>query len=925
MIVLRTRGTLLLFLFFILPTASAVAGTISGKVFDAISSEPLPGVRIAVVEKHTGAVSGFDGSFKLTLAPGDYKLKITYSGYLDSVLNLTVTDADQAINIGLQRNTGKNKEVTVNGKAENGSDASATVAVRLSDNVINAIAARSIEVSPDLDVADVSQRLSGVSMTRTAATGDAEYAIIRGMDKRYNYTTVNGIKIPSPDNEDRYVPLDIFPSELLDRLEVSKSLLPTMEGDAIGGSMNLVMKQAPDHEVASFQVGSGYDELFNSSRKFGSFPDDPLTQSPRVTYGAGSLAQITDFPASTWSPTYGNPSLPSYLSATFGNRFDDDRLGVIVAASYQNSYRGANTNFFYSTVNQVDNTPYLSEIENRQYNTQVTRGGGMANIDFRADENNTFQLFGMYASLHKNELRDTWDTNRSKGFSVYDVDVLSSIITTNETQGIGNLTLSGNDIIFGKDLQADWHLAYSNATLNSPDRADLELDGGYVKDSSGNVTIRTPNFTNSTREWDNSVDQDKSGYLTLKSTEDLFSTPVEFSYGGMYRNKQRTSSYDEYGIRVPPGVGGTQYYDGNISLDTLYVYNPQGSYGNPLNYTAYEDVSAGFIQAKFIVGNLTAIGGVRVEQTNFGWTSGDTLLSNGVGTISYTDMLPSVALKYSPVDNQNWRLSYYKSISRPNFFELVPNGVPGISGGAPGDDYTMWSNDSLNRTQADNIDLRWEYFPGGLDQLLAGVFYKHLVDPIEWTIVQSFSPYYQPNNLGDATNYGFELDFRKFFSNFGIEGNYTYTNSQITTPKTEYVNNTTTTVQETRPLEGQSNNIGNLSLLYKDFESGTSLQISGNYTGPAIVVVSTYYDNDRWSTGFVDLDFSGEQRLWGDLSVYVKVTNILNTPREEVIHQTYNSASYAPELISYQTNGQDVLVRREFYDRNYVLGFRFRM
>jgi len=923
MIFLRLRAAFLrssvLFLLLTLGLHSAKAGTITGKITDGISNEPLPGVRIAVVGKHTGAMSGFDGSYKLELSAGSYQFKLTYSGYLDSVIDVTVSGGDQTLDIGLRRYAGKSKEVNVNSKAENGSDASALVTLRKADNVINTVSARSIEVSPDLDVADVSQRLSGVSMTRTAATGDAQYAIIRGMDKRYNYTTVNGIKIPSPDNENRYVPLDIFPSELLDRLEVTKSLLPTMEGDAIGGSMNLVMKQAPDHEVASFQVGSGYAEIFNSSRKFASFLDNPMTQSPRVMYGSNFQAGITEFPASTWTPTSDIAPLPQYLSATYGNRFfDDQSLGVIVAGSFQNSYRGANTNFFLSTVNQNDNTPYLSEYENRQYSTQLTRGGGMANIDYRADENNTFQLFGMYASLHKNEVRYEYDTNRSKGGSVEDVEVIPSILTTNETQGIGNVTLSGKDVIFGKDLEADWHLAYSSATLNSPDIADLELDGGYTTDSTGKPNIRADDFQNSTRAWENSIDQDKSGYLTLKSTEDIFGTTVELSYGGMYRNKERTSSYDEYHIRVPPGVGGTQYYSGNISLDTLYVFNPLGSLGDPLNYTAYENVTAGFIQAKFNIGNLTAIGGVRIEQTNFGWTSLDSNIQPG--TITYRDMLPSLSLKYSPVDNQNWRLSYFKSISRPNFFELVP----GQSTPASYNDYTEVSNDSLNRTQADNLDLRWEYFPGGLDQLLAGVFYKRLVDPIEWVIEQVFTPYYKPENLGVATNYGFELDFRKFISNFGIEGNYTYTNSQITTPKTEYVSQQTKTVQETRPLEGQSNNIGNLSLLYKDFENGTSLQLSGNYTGPAIVVVSTYYDNDRWSTGFVDLDFSGEQKLWGNLAVYLKVTNILNTPREEVIHQTFTSSSY-PYPISFQTNGQDVLVRREFYDRNYVLGFRFKM
>ena len=198
-----------------LSTAALFAGTISGKVTDALSNESLPGAKIAVVGKHKGAIAGLDGSYKLPLSAGDYQLKVTYDGYVDSVYVLTVTDQDQTFDIAMQRNAGKSKEVTVKGKTENGSEASSLVAMRASDNVINAVSARTIEISPDISVADVSQRLSGVSTTRTVGTGDAQYAIIRGMDKRYNYTTINGVKIPSPDNKNNYVPLDIFPAELV--------------------------------------------------------------------------------------------------------------------------------------------------------------------------------------------------------------------------------------------------------------------------------------------------------------------------------------------------------------------------------------------------------------------------------------------------------------------------------------------------------------------------------------------------------------------------------------------------------------------------------------------------------------------------------------------------------------------------------------
>ena len=908
------------FLLPVLSRAASVGGTITDR-----HGSPLPGVRIVLVGTHRGAMSGLDGSYAIAdLKAGQYKLHLTYAGYRDTTVSVAIQDDVEVdtLNIAIAEFTmSDGGEATVTAKSENGSDVSAFETLRNSESVINTVSARSIEVSPDVDVADVSQRLSGVSMTRTAASGSAEYAIIRGMDPRYNYTTVNGIKIPSPDNKNEYVPLDIFPAGLLDRLEVTKTLTPEMEGDATGGVMNLVMKQAPEHEVLSLDLGSGYNSLFGGSQKFYTFTDNNA-QSPRVLNGSTYQATMANFPNATWSPRPVNFLPDGYFSLTAGNRFGhQQQFGLIVAGTYQNSYRGANTLFFGTNINQITGAPNLLDFDNREYSILQTRMGAMANFDYRADPNNTFQLFGMYASLNKQEERNQYDTVNSKGSWPLNPEVDWDIRAINETQTIGNGTLSGHDVIFGKDLQADWHLSYSHAVLNSPDQAYLSLLGG-VHYTTNPPTTDPYTADNSKRIWENGSNDDKSAYLNLRSTEALLGTTADFTYGGMYRNTARHSVYDNYDLRA---LNGAQYYYGNISADTFEVYNPYGTSANPLNYDAHQNITAAFGQAKFFVGPVTVLAGARMEQTDFGWTSAEPAsLPGKTGKIDYVDLLPSINLKYSQTANMDWRASYFKSIDRPTFYELIP------SEGVPGDDYKEISNDTLQRTQIDNLDLRWEYFPGGLDQLLVGAFYKQLHDPIEWVVEYiQVDQAFQPQNLGDATNYGLEVDFRKFFSNFGISGNYTYTKSAITTPKVEshYSNGTgivVDTVQQTRPLEYQSDNIGNLSLLYKNFESGTDAQISAVYTGPAIVGVSTYLNNDVWSTGFTQIDLSGEQKLWGNLSIYLKITNLLNTPKEEVLHETYNNSDY-PQPIANQVNGQDVLIRKELYDRTYILGIRFKM
>ena len=905
-----------------------MAATISGRVVDGQTKEPLPGVRVTFVGTGKGAISGLDGTFRVKgITEAHSSLKFTYAGYRDTILQFeTVADADlSGIEVGLARYVSKEQEVIVTGTVEHGSDASSVLAIRNADNLINSVSARTIEVSPDISVADVSNRISGVSMSRTAATGDAQYAIIRGMDKRYNYTTINGIKIPSPDNKNRYVPLDIFPSELVERVEVTKTLLPSMEGDAIGGAMNLVMKQAPDHGSVSVQAGTGYDGLFANGQKFYSFTPDASSQSPRALNGDSYIAKPSDFPSGTWIPKQVSFLPGEYLSASVGDRFLDDKLGIVAAGSFQNSFRGASTLFWLTDVNQTTNTPILTNFQFRNYSTLQTRTGGLTNIDYRADEDNTLQLFGMYASLSKMEMREMFDTLNGKGSWPKNDDVTHSYRSTNENQGIGNVTLSGVDKIFGKDLEADWHLAYSTATLSEPDQATLSVTEKVIYGSDGIGTIPLTQVHDGSRTWTSSSDQDRSAYLTLKSTEDLFGAPVEFSYGGMYRSKIRSATYDQYQI-VPNDYASIQTYNGDIRRDTLTILNPGGSGKNALNYDAHENTAAWFGQAKFSIGNLLIIGGLRGERTDFGWSSALPITQAGqTGSVLWSDsglpffFLPSISLKYAATENQNLRLSYFRSVSRPNFYEVVPNA------GIPGDDYKEVSSDSLRPTTANNIDARWEYFPGGLDQILVGAFYKQLHNPIEY-IVQYIlvDLQYGPANLGNATNYGFELDFRKYFSDFGISGNYTYTNSSITTPKVEKHNFVSDTTSQTRPLQGQSAHIGNLSFLYKNFELGTNAQIGAVYTGPAIVAVSAYKDNDIWSKGFLQLDFSGEQKLTGNLALYLKVTNILNSAREEVIHQPYQNSAY-PQPVNSQVEGQDVLVRRELYDRNYILGLRLKM
>ena len=245
---------------FLLTVACIQARIIKGKIIDRVSGEEIIGASVIVKgTANKGTATGLDGSFQLNQQHFPCTLVCSYLGY--KTIEVEVNDNDNNLRINLETDDVTLGEVVVVAENKGSSEIGARQLERNAMNVVNVMSAKAIELSPDLTVANVIQRMSGVTMERNSS-GEGQYAILRGMDKRYNYTLVNGMKIPSPDSKNRFVPLDIFPSELLDRLEVTKSLTADMEGDGIGGAVNMVMKDAPTQRLLSVNLQTGYNTHF---------------------------------------------------------------------------------------------------------------------------------------------------------------------------------------------------------------------------------------------------------------------------------------------------------------------------------------------------------------------------------------------------------------------------------------------------------------------------------------------------------------------------------------------------------------------------------------------------------------------------------------------------------------------------------------
>lgn len=396
----------------------------------------------------------------------------------------------------------------------------------------------------------------------------------------------------------------------------------------------------------------------------------------------------------------------------------------------------------------------------------------------------------------------------------------------------------------------------------------------------------------------------------------------------MYRDKQRGSFFNEYTFK-PSAEQRTLVYGKDFhSFDQIEWTAPRfGNLSDPLNYDATERIGAAYIQAKLSHKSLDLTVGLRAEHTNQGYTLlFPTEGARNEGKQRYWDFLPSLHAKLGIHKDANIRLSYGRSINRPGFFEIVPYNIIG-------EDYKERGNPDVKHTVADNFDLRYEWFPTASEQIMAGLFYKRIQDPIEYGLETSGQDtYYTPENFGTAHNMGFEVDVTKYFREFGIKANYTYTYSRIKTNKTIETTNPdpnaettilTQTVSQVRPLFGQAGHVANFSLLYKSTRLGLDAQLALNYSGKQLVTVSRFLDNDSWQAGYTRLDFSAEKKLGrdGKWSLYLKAGNLLNLPVTQYIKKNNRNVNLS-EAERYHGG---LLERKEHHGRNFLIGFRFKL
>ncbi len=837
-------------------------------------------------------------------------------------------------------------KIHVIGFINQGKDIKARLIELGSVSILTSLSSERFEKSADLSVADIAQRITGLSVIKNSL-GESEKIMIRGIDPKYSYTQVNGLLLPSADDRERNQSLILFPSAMIARFEIHKTLTADIEGGAIGGGINLVLKEAPNEKLLETQVATDYDGIY-FKRNFEKFNYRSVSlKSPAEIYGSLYQAKVNDFSKDNlyFQNKKGYPGF--FFNFTLGERILKKKLGYIFSAVYSNKETGSNGIYIPQNAQpQVGNLPNLTDFMIRQYDMKGIIIGLQNKWDYVISPGNRISLLQMFVQKKDIESRFITDTSLMQGRSIPGTGRIAFYQRSRmHLQNVYTVQL-----VDEQQLNQKWSLqlklAYDVAKGQFPDWAELVSTKAHLLQPNGFVSETPLILSPLLRFWQRNKEQDFSITPTLKYKKAIHAILCDFQLGGLYRAKWKSNFYNSYNF-IPAltsslGQPFTNIYEAQWLKNE--PQNPLGSLGNNNTFSATEEIIGVFFQSHFKKGKLDIYPGIRWESTQQE-ISGSVNPLPGVGpdvSIVYNDYLPSVHLNYFLSESWQIKAAYFKGIARPSLYDLSFYSI-NYEGAA------VVGNPFLERTIADNFDIRADFQPLGKKNFQIGLFLKNLHNPFEKALlnvndelypIPSQGLYYTPanqlteqvRNFGNAKLLGLEFMGRLQIKPFTISANYTYTYSHLLQDKKfqtrDIPGNSTSNIitvnkKEERPLQGQSPHNANFSVGYENRKIGLDIQMAFVYIGKRIYSVSGWYGLDYWQMGMLNSDFSFQKKIGRHWQVFGSIRNFFRSPMRVFINQP--NPDWGIGLLPGQINPNRILVQEEANNLNFRLGVKFKV
>ncbi len=830
--------------------AQTKQGSVSGKIIDKGSSEDLIGATVQVEGTDNGTVTDIEGKFDLSLNPGTHILVCSYISYQTQKIQVDVKAGEVTfLNVVMDEEVNALQEVVVTYTVQKSSALALLTERKNAAQVSDGISADLIRKTPDRTTSDVLKRVTGASIQ------EGKFAVIRGMNDRYNAGYLDGALLPSTESDRKAFAFDVVPASLLDNLQIIKAGTPDLIGDFGGGIIKINTKAIPEEFTQTLSIGAqthsltSFKDFFQFKRYSGealnfpsdkrdlpSFADNGLKSNTQFLNAAQktSFAEITQKFNNDWSneTIKAGPNSRISYSLGFPIRLAQNRkIGVIFALNYANTRR-----FSEGVINTYDGGGLVSNF-NDKINIQNFSTGGLLNVNYVA---------GKTQINFRNLLNANTDNNsisRSGVGNVSDNVLVRNFANLINYNRLYNSILSLKQIIGENAFTLNASVNYSNIVRNIPDYRIVNYANPDRASDVNNYRLSTGDFFNtSTGRFASNLQESLFGgtvELSKQLKSPNSSTKTELKAGFFYQNRNRDFTSRSFVYNgAPPSSSQNPATDlGASSIGGSKLYLVEKTADDIANYKGQSNLTAFYLMAdqKYFE-KLRLVYGVRYEYIDINVTNPK--IGSDVSRIKKGSALPSVNLSYSLSEKSNLRAAYYASVNRPEFRELAPFAFFVFDRNAE-----IRGNKNLQIAQLNNFDVRWEFFPSGSQLISAGAFYKTIKNPVEFSIdiTQPFTTFTFENEKS-ANVYGLEFEVRKnldflggnketgFFHDVTFFSNLALIKSKLSfSPGSQ--------AKSDRPLQGQSPYVINIGLQYENQENGWFASAVFNRVGRRIAYV----------------------------------------------------------------------------------------
>ena len=874
----------------------------------------MPGAKITLQPGNIETLSSEYGFYQISnLSSGDYTLTLDFLGYPTTVKEISLAQGHTQVNFdfgGLDAAIQLDSTVVV---AASYGQAKALNQQKNNTNITNVISSDQVGRFPDANMGDALKRVPGITMQTDQ--GEARRIIIRGIAPYLNSVTLNGSRIPSAEGDNREVQMDLIPADMIQSIEVNKTLTPDMDADAIGGSVNLIKRSAPRSQRISVTAGAGYL---------------PIREHGLYT-----------------------------TSFVYGNRLGaDKKFGLVLNGSFNDVLYGSDNVEAEWDEDDYGNV-FLSEMEQRVYNVRRKRRSIGGAFDYEFNPNHKLMFSAMYN--WRDDLENRYGLVMKAGDPLYDAN--NRILGFEESElarenkgGIGNddntsrrlesqimqnYALNGEHLI-GNRVEMDWSVSYARAEEEKPNERTIGFERGDVLFTNNFGSFDRPLFhlanpsedvpgayeLNELTEADSDTSEDETSFqLNFRIPFKNQNNSIKAGVRGRMKSKVRKNNFFEFepnngqlstmadadliwfggenfnpGSQYNPGFFALNTFVGGLDLHNGNLFDAEDAPAEYLviNYDSKENIMAGYVRwDQELSETLNMITGVRIEHTSTDYTGNivvdeDELVDERMVKNDYLNFLPGLTLNYRPNQMTVFRGAVTTALARPNYYQLSP-----FVSTIPEDEEILAGNAELDATYSWNVDVMAERYFSNVGLISAGVFYKNMKNFIynqrtmnytqerfsnefsdipnplpadaDWVLIQ-------PQN-GDVVNlFGFEVSVQKqldflpgFLKNLGIYANYTFTDSNAKGIFTEDGEERTGI-----DLPGTAPHMMNASLEYESdkFTARASLNFAGAYLDElgGDEFSDRYYDKQL----FVDLNAS--YKFLPNFRLFAEVNNLTNQP-----------------------------------------------